>query len=156
MTTQLTVRPAMFVDVEQISALIHRVLRQFNADAAGEVAEWLLRSTAPSSIADCLGDARFNCLVAMMADGLAGVVTIRDQRHVHHFFVDGAHHRRGVGTALWQRAKSDAIAVGHCEEFVVRSSEFAVPVYERFGFSVAGERLEKGGVTFVPMVLVMS
>jgi GNAT superfamily N-acetyltransferase len=74
---------------------------------------------------------------------------------VRHLFVAPEFHRRGVAAALWERAKTDAIAAGNSEGFSVRSSEFAVPVYERFGFSVVGERREKDGIVFVPMRLAL-
>lgn len=33
----------------------------------------------------------------------------------------------------------------------VRSSVHAVPVYERFGFVIAGPRVDEPGLTYVPM-----
>jgi predicted GNAT family N-acyltransferase len=38
-------------------------------------------------------------------------------------------------------------------DITVNASVFAVPVYGRFGFEIAGERTTENGVTFVPMIL---
>ena len=84
---------------------------------------------------------------------LVGVIAIRDTTHVHHLFVAPEFRRQGVAAKLWEHAKKDAIALGNKACFSVRSSEHAVPVYERFGFYVAGNRTEKEGVIFALMKL---
>lgn len=84
---------------------------------------------------------------------IAGVIVLRDRTHIHHLFVVPEFHHQGVATKLWEHAKADAIAFGNNKIFSVRSSEYAVPVYERFGFHIVGTRAEKDGVIFVPMKL---
>ncbi|MBI3547301.1 MAG: GNAT family N-acetyltransferase [Gammaproteobacteria bacterium] len=128
----------------------------FNANSCGEVAPWFLASVTSSAIADHIADAKFNYLVGFVGQTLAGVIALRDTTHVHHLFVAHEFHRQGVAARLWEQAKTDAIALGNKKSFSVRSSEYAVPVYERFGFHVVGARAEKDGVIFVPMKLELS
>lgn len=153
MKKQLTIRKARAEDASQISELIFKVAHRFNSSASGEVAPWFLAAITPSVIAGNIDDQNFNYLVGFVGHVIAGVVALRDTTHVHHLFVALEFHRKGLATKLWERAKADALAFGNKEGFSVRSSEFAVPVYERFGFRVIGARAEKDGIVFVPMKL---
>ena len=148
-----TIRKARTEDASQIGELIFRVAHYFSSSASGEVAPWFLESITPSAIAGNINNPRFNYLVALLGQALAGVISVRDTTHVHHLFVAPEFHRKGLAAKLWERAKADALASGNKEGFSVRSSEFAVPVYERFGFRVIGTRAEKDGIAFIPMKL---
>ncbi len=85
-----------------------------------------------------------------------GVLGIRDGQSILHLFVAGSCQRRGIASALWGRAKSELLAAAHKINLVVKSSIYAIPVYERFGFKVIGPRVEGAGVTYVPMQLRIS
>ena len=68
-----------------------------------------------------------------------------------HLFVDPAYQRKGLGRKLWELLRDRAIQAAHSGAFGVSSSLVAVPVYERFGFEVTGERIDKNGGAYVPM-----
>lgn len=70
-------------------------------------------------------------LVAIQDQALAGVLAISDKSHVKYFFVHPAYQKLGLGKQLWQLASRSG-ALGNA--LTVRSSLFAVPVYERLGF----------------------
>ena len=151
MQEQFSIRKARTEDASPTSELIVRVAYYFSSSASGEVAPWFLKSVTPSAIADYINDPKFNYLVGYQGPALAGVIAVRDTTHVYHLFVAPEFQRKGLAAELWQRAKADALASGNKEGFSVRSSEFAVPVYERFGFRAIGALAEKDGVVFVPM-----
>lgn len=153
MLEELEIRNARVEDAPNISALIFKVAPFFASAPGAPVAPWFAGTITPAAIAGYIGDSRFNYLVALVKGVLAGVVAVREARHVHHLFVAPEFHRKGLAAKLWERAKVDALALGNKEGFSVRSSEFAVPVYERFGFRVIGARAEKDGIVFVPMKL---
>lgn len=153
MLEKSTIRRARPEDARKISELILRVAHCFSSSASGEVAPWFLESIMPSVIAGNINHPKFNYLVAFVGEALVGVVAVRDTMHVHHLFVAPEFHRKGLAAKLWTRAKADALAAGNKEGFSVRSSEYAVPVYERFGFRIIGARAQKDGVVFVPMKL---
>ena len=153
MQKQPTIRKARAEDASQISELIFKVAHRFNLSTSGEVAPWFLATITPSAIAGNIDDTNFNYLVGFVGQVIAGVIAVRDTTHVHHLFVAPEFHRKGLAAKLWEHAKVDALALGNKEGFSVRSSEFAVPVYERFGFRVIGARAEKDGIVFVPMKL---
>lgn len=156
MRKPLNVREAAPTDAKQISELICTVTRQFNASSSGKVATWFLESVSPSSITACMENRQYHCLVGYCEQSLTGVVTIRDMSHIHHLFVDPAFHRQGIAAALWAHAKTHAIASGNTESFSVRSSEYALPIYQRFGFRVTSSLSEKNGLSYIPMKLELA
>lgn len=153
MLEELEIRNARIDDAPGISALILKVAPFFASAPGAPVAPWFAGTITPAAIAGYVGDSRFNYLVALVKDVLAGVIAVCAATHVHHLFVAPEYQRQGVAAQLWQRAKSEALAAGNSDGFYVRSSEYAVPVYESFGFRVVGERTEKEGIVFVPMRL---
>ena len=153
MQETIEIRQARDSDATMISALISELAVYFTPPHQDTIAAWFASSITPSAITENIRHEKFSYLVACSGKTLAGVIAMRDTTHVHHLFVAPAWQRRGIATRLWQRAKAAALATGKVKGFSVRSSEYAVPVYESFGFRVAGERSEKKGIAFVPMTL---
>ncbi len=153
MQEQLIIRKAHPTDAARISELIFKVAHRFNAGPSGEMAPWFVASISPAAVAGNIGDPRFMYFVGFVGQAIAGVIALRDVAHVYQLFVASEFHRQGIAANLWAHAKAAAIAMGNRDGFNVRSSEYAVPVYERFGFRMAGARAEKDGVIFVPMKL---
>lgn len=92
--------------------------------------------------------------VAYDGAGLAGFVGIRGGDHVFHLFVDRRWHRRGLARRLWEHARSDAAGRGAGGSFTVNASNFAVPVYEAFGFERTAPTQCVKGLYFNPMRFV--
>ena len=91
--------------------------------------------------------------VAVIDGELAGFVAVRDRSHLFHLFVGKRWHRQGLARALWNTARAAAVGAGGDGVFTVNSSNFAVPVYESFGFvRVAPTQCVKG-LYFNPMRL---
>jgi GNAT superfamily N-acetyltransferase len=68
--------------------------------------------------------------------------------NIKYFFVHPAQQKMGIGQLLWQFAKNSG-AFG--ETLKVRSSLFAVPVYERLGFKITEPPGCFNGLHFQPM-----
>ena len=87
-----------------------------------------------------------------IADGrLAGVVAMRDHTHLFHLFVDPVFQNQGLSRQLWLHVKAMALSKGHAGGFTVNATIYAMPVYERFGFAATGAKVDKNGISFVPM-----
>ena len=83
---------------------------------------------------------------AFIGEELVGVIATRNGgKHIALFFVDGKHHRQGIGKQLFK--------TGQKEEMTVNSSLYAVPIYNRFGFKDTGTEQAVNGVRFIPMEL---
>jgi len=153
MSPHITIRDALPVDAENISALIQGEARYCTANPSGEGAGHFFSTITPEAIAGYIKNQNFIYLLGFASEELAGVVAIRDGRHLYHLFVASKFHRFGIGSFLWEHAKTRAIESGNTDGFTVNSTAFAVPVYERFGFRIQGAFVEDKGVVFVPMKL---
>ena len=78
-----------------------------------------------------LASERMVFLLAMHDQAIAGVLAIEGKSSIKYFFVYPEQQKIGIGQLLLQFAKNRG-AFG--ETLKVRSSLFAVPVYERLGF----------------------
>lgn len=58
-----------------------------------------------------------------------GMLAVRDGVHISPFFVDGRHHHKGIGTALFRHFLSEA----HPSAVTVNRAPFALPFYRAFG-----------------------
>ncbi len=87
---------------------------------------------------------------ALEADVLVGMLATRqDGEHITLFFVDGKHHRQGIGKALFALAVRD----NHCGKMTVNSSPYAVKIYPRLGFRPTGPEEISDGIRFTHMEL---
>ncbi len=91
--------------------------------------------------------------VAEIDGVIAGFVAVRDRKHLFHLFVDRAWHRRGIARRLWDVARQAAIDAGGAGCFTVNSSNYAMPVYEKFGFVRTAPTQESKGLRYNPMQL---
>lgn len=82
-------------------------------------------------------------------DKLAGVLGIRkDKAHICFFFVDGAYHRRGIGTKLFNRMREDYAG----KVITLNSSPYGLPFYQALGFTETDCEQTVNGIRFTPMV----
>ena len=80
---------------------------------------------------------------------LIGVLGFRlDRMHVCFFFVRGAYHRRGIGTALFRRLTEDHPG----RDVTLNAAPFGLPFYEKLGFTPTGPEQTVNGIRFTPMV----
>jgi GNAT superfamily N-acetyltransferase len=153
MELQIHIFQASSRDAQAISELIGRTAHTVSVGGLDGLAPWFLASITPAAIAGYIADPRISCQVAVKGESLVGVIALRDTSHVHHLFVNPSFHRQGIAAMLWEQAQVCAIKAGNTQGFTVRSSVYAVPVYERFGFRQSGDHAEKDGIAFVPMRL---
>ncbi|MFJ4371090.1 GNAT family N-acetyltransferase [Pseudomonas japonica] len=89
-----------------------------------------------------------NLMLVCVAEGtLAGLIELKEGRHVTMLFVAPAWQRRGVGKRLMNSALEQARA----NVVTVRASLSSVAAYERYGFALAGEVDEIAGLIYQPM-----
>jgi len=79
---------------------------------------------------------------------LLGVIATRSHgSHIALFFVNGKHHRQGIGRKLFQVVVENCAAT----EITVNSSPFAVEVYRHLGFADTDNEHNATGLRFTPM-----
>lgn len=156
MNSPLIIRHAVPADADAISQLIHRVAGFCTVNPSGEGAEMFFSSISAQAIGSYITNANFLYLLGLFGDTFAGVVAVRDARHVFHLFVAPAFQYQGIGTTLALTAIKSSLAAKPSEIFTVNSSLPAVPFYARLGFQQHGPGVEDNGVAFIPMQLAIT
>jgi len=144
-----TIRLALEADVSDIAELIYSTSAACCFSPAQPCPKWYEESVQPSQIATLFKSEQMVWLVAIEEQKLAGVLAVTDKSHVKYFFVHPAFQKLGVGKKLWESAM-DRGALGN--SITVRSSLFAVPVYQRLGFKAIEPPKSFNGMDYQTMV----
>lgn len=95
-------------------------------------------------------------LVAFVDGQLAGMIEFRRNQHLSMLFVNPAFHRRGIARRLYEVAMARVTRDSpDIDEVTVNASRYAVPVYEKLGFTATGAEQTVNGIIFMPMAAVV-
>lgn len=158
MQAQCVIRRAVPSDAQAISTLIDSLSRYRSSNAEGPPPEQFSAGYAAARIEADIANCGVSYFIAAVEEAVVGVVGVGGGSRIQHFFVAEALHRQGTGRALWERAKEEVLKgmkAGDERVLEVFSSLHAVPVYERFGFDVAGGVVEGIGFAYVPMRTIL-
>jgi ribosomal protein S18 acetylase RimI-like enzyme len=149
----LIIRPMEPADIEPVARLLSELATEFIVSEFDEPAQrrFLVENNA-EAIRGFIAN-QFTYHVAEINGQLAGFVGVRDRKHLYHLFVAKPFQRRGLGRTLWEFAKRECEACGHRGAFTVNSSNYATPIYERWGFRREGPPKTSNGITYNPMKL---
>lgn len=86
---------------------------------------------------------------AYEGDDLLGLIATKDKSHIALFFVDGKHHRKGIGRKLFEKV----VAENDKDYFTVNSSPYAKEIYEHLGFDCNDGVQCINGLKFYPMTM---
>ncbi len=93
---------------------------------------------------------RLRVFGALSGNELVGMIATRNEgTHIALFFVKGSRHRQGIGRMLFQTVMKNRPS----GKMTVNSSPYAVPVYQRFGFTDTDIEQVVSGLRFTPMEL---
>ncbi|MBX3586454.1 MAG: GNAT family N-acetyltransferase [Ramlibacter sp.] len=143
------IRQALEADVSDIAELIYLTSVTCCFTPEQPCPDWYRESVQPSQIANLLKSEQMVWLVAAQEKSLAGVLAIGEKSHVKYFFVHHAYQKIGIGKQLWHAALGRG-APGNL--LTVRSSLFAVPVYESLGFTATEPPKTFNGMHYQTMV----
>lgn len=151
---QLTIRDMRLREAEQVAGLVMRSFSEFIApDYNDEGRASFTAFTRPQKLAERHVYEHFT-LVAEHGGEIVGMVQVWRPSHLLMLFVDKSFHRCGVARRLL------ASAIGrirreepHVNLLTVNSSPFALEIYTRLGFTVAGPEDRSDGVVCVPMAM---
>jgi ribosomal protein S18 acetylase RimI-like enzyme len=151
-----TIRAATIADAPAISELVSRVAQEtIFADGPDEGRRYFLAMNTPAAIAGKMGSDAYRYYVAELSGRIVGITAMLNNAHLYHLCVDTSVKRNGIGRTLWEHARDICLRSGNPGRFTVDSNPDAIPVYERFGFVVAGEERVRNGHGVVPMTLNM-
>ncbi len=85
---------------------------------------------------------------AYLNEKIVGVIATRNNgNHIALFFVDGEHHRKGIGKLLFQTVLKQSTA----NEITVNSSPYAQIIYHHLGFEDTDSEQTTDGIRYIPM-----
>ena len=148
MSSQASIRHALVTDASGISKLIASTSEICCFSEAAACPDWYLNSIQTQAIETLIASERMVFLLAMSDQRIAGVLAIEDKLSIKYFFVDPEHQKMGIGKLLWQFAKNSGEFGATLK---VRSSLFAVPIYQRLGFESIGPPSSFNGLHFQSM-----
>jgi GNAT superfamily N-acetyltransferase len=125
--------------------------REIDFDAAGW--ERFVEATTLNSTQRRLSNDSYFCICALWEDEIVGFITIKDFEKIDQLFVDPIYQGLGHSRNLWDYAKEKCFAHSPHKCFWVRSSTYAIPVYERFGFAKVETLQTENGASYQLMKL---
>ena len=149
----ISIREATRADAGQIASLLRSLSHTFTTYADGRGAEAFFARLTESAIAAVLASSDAVYWVAESNSDVVAVAGLRGNERISHLFVEPKYQGLGLARKLWGILRDQALQAGNPGVFTVNSSVVAVPVYQRFGFVVAGAKVEKDGGAYVPMRL---
>jgi len=151
----ITIRKAKTSDSQRISKLISRNAQTLlQDDFENDGLAFFLTTVNHRAIKDYM-EQGFSYLVAQSEGEIVGVIAMKDYSHMFHLFVDKAFHKKGIAKQLWQAIYQHSIENGNTGKFTLNSTSYALPVYQRWGFSTTDEQQSRHGIRFTPMQLVL-
>ena len=149
----MNIRRATTKDIADISALMTRSAKEFIINEfSAEGRKVFLNLIRKNVIRDYM-ETGFVYHVAEIDDRIVGVIGMKNNNHLYHLFVDSLYHGRGIACTLWQYVMKKIVEKQDVKEFIVNSSNYAIGMYEAFGFVQTEPMQEKNGVLYNPMVL---
>ena len=145
MSDRMTVRPLQKEETESALRLAWQVFAEYESpDYAPEGTDEFKKT---------LNDEKYLAGIryygAFDGDCLVGILGIlEDKAHICFFFVDGAYHRRGIGTRLFERMREDFPG----RTVTLNSSPYGLPFYKALGFTATDKEQTINGIRFTPMV----
>lgn len=141
-------------ELPEASSIIIGGFLQFDREGASpEGLTEFTRMMEPRSLRAMTVDGSL-CLYGLFppGGGLAGVLGVRQERHIVLLFVRAEDQGKGYGERLIHDLQERCLALNPEElTLTVNASPHAVTYYARFGFLPLGEKMLIGGLPMVPM-----
>ncbi|GGF80339.1 GNAT family N-acetyltransferase [Alteromonas lipolytica] len=145
----MNIRQAHAEDVPHIAGLVNSLTSFMVSKGSSAVPAWLINTLTVPAFKQRMSDAHYVHLVCCDDKAILGYLALKGGDHLYHLFVNQSHHGQGIARKLWGTVQQQQKLAGRV---IVRASLFAVPVYQRLGFQLAGPQEHYDGLDFQPMV----
>ena len=143
---RFAIRPAVVDDSEALHQLTQSLLVYLVQGE--ELPKSLLAGFSRAAFKERLSPGSgYNSFVIHTTSEVAGFISMRGDDYLYHLFVAAKFHRQGVAGQLWRHVTSRS----RVEVINLRSSLFAVPIYQKLGFEVSGAEVALDTLQFQPM-----
>ena len=143
-----SIRPTQAADASVLSALACSLAHFYLTGTSPDLPTWLAESLSTEAFSQRLHNSDFQHWLGLYDNLTVGFIALYQGSHLYHLFVAEHWHGHGLAKQLWHTAQS------HCPaaSYTVRSSVFAVPVYQALGFHNSQPLQQKDGICFQPMI----
>lgn len=141
------IRIANTEDAAKIRSLVCSLSHYYLEDKHSDLPSWFSKTLEIDEFERRISSAEFLTFVCTIGTFIVGYISFKGSNHLYHLFVAETHQGIGLAKNLWNYAISK---VG-CGPYTVRSSIYAIPVYESFGFIKSEPESCKDGIGFQPM-----
>lgn len=148
-SSKTSIRLATSHDAEVISKLvIESSLSVKDTDFSDQGWALLEKTNTVEAVSKRFGSEKYFALIFEVEGISAGYIALVDFEKIDHMFVLPDYRNMGIAKSLWCKAQEICQENGNASYFWVRSSSYALPVYESFGFHPSGNRQESNGISF--------
>jgi GNAT superfamily N-acetyltransferase len=145
----MSIRVANQNDVSKICSLVLSLSHFYLENIESELPDWFAETLTERAFLNRTTNEEYQNFVYEVQGEIVGYLALKGGRHLYHLFVAENHQGKGISKCLWNYARNACIA----EVYTLRSSLFAILVYQNFGFKVVGDAGEKEGIGFQSMEL---
>ncbi|QSX36571.1 GNAT family N-acetyltransferase [Shewanella sedimentimangrovi] len=143
----MLIRTALTTDAQALAGLVTSLAGYFQDDPSQALPAWFSDTLTPDAFNARLSSDKQLNLVVEIDGSIAAYLSLQKPDYLYHLFVAEAFHGRGLARQLWQRA----MVLCPAERYLVRSSLYSVPVYQKLGFVAHGEVGHRDGISYQPM-----
>ena len=148
----IVIRPARADEWDEAMELAFRVFLKYESrDYGREGTEAFAEFVTDPMLKRAFETGHYQVFLALIGDELVGIAGIRNGNHISLLFVDGAHHRQGIGTRLIDRTEAYLKQNTQFSKMTVNSAPYAKEFYHKKGFTDCGELTYKDGIQYIPM-----
>ena len=148
----IEIRQANIYDWDEAVALAWRTFLKFEAKDYGQ--------EGVDSFRDFLSDSllrrmfltgNYPVFIALDGNEQAGMISLRNKKHISLLFVEEGHQHRGIGRKLIENMEHFIRREYQEEKITVNAAPYAVGFYHQIGFEDVAPQLSKDGIIYTPM-----
>jgi GNAT superfamily N-acetyltransferase len=140
----MSIRKANRSDAKQIRDLVYSLSHFYLSDRRSTLPEWLAMSLELTEFEARLESHEFTNIVCELENGIVGYIAMKDNRYLYHLFVAEDYQGKGIARQLWM----EITKICRSPQYTVRSSIYAIPIHQKFGFIASGAIAQKDGVQY--------
>lgn len=149
---KIRIRRANIYDWDEAMALAWRTFLRFEANDYGQEGIDNFRDFLTDALLHRMflkGD--YPVFIALDGEKQAGMISLRNKRHISLLFVEEGHHHQGIGRRLIQSMEQYIQTEYQERKITVNAAPYAVGFYRQVGFEDVAPQLSKDGIIYTPM-----
>jgi ribosomal protein S18 acetylase RimI-like enzyme len=144
---KISIRKADISDIDPVAELVKSLSHYYLENGKRELPAWFDETLSHAAFVDRFTHPEYHSFLAEAAASIVGYISIKNGFHLHHLFVLPEYHNRGIARSLWQYCV-ETLSISMC---TVRSSLYAVPAYQKLGFTASSAIEYKDGIRYQSM-----